>query len=147
MKIVKASFNERTIVDGCLFQKARLTVRLAPDAMKLFDKNREQLRESFGVMRIDWCRFVPSPSGAGKESHIAHSVATFETEYEITLIGTAEMEPIAQNLLNWISTVGRLTETSPVPVAKVELMSIYPEQRNPRSIYPNPIIGIGSSIV
>lgn len=132
MKIVKQSLRERAILDGSLYTKARLTLRLAPDAMKLFTSNRERLRDSFGLLRLDWMRFVDDPDSRSKKALCEYTVANFDTEYELTLLGSGEMDQPAASILNWLSAVSRLTAAEQPPMPTVNLNLVHPHPHNPR---------------
>jgi hypothetical protein len=128
MKIISKALHERQIYSGYLLQKARLTLLLAPDAMKQLDASREHLRETFGLTRLEWVRFndlgMLGGSGPGDLAQpIDHIIGDRESKYEITLLGNADLSEAAEGLLTWISAVARLKESNaPDPKSKVTLM-------------------------
>lgn len=146
MKIESTSFNEREIMDGCLFQRGRIRISLAPDAMRRFVRQLDDLRETFKVRRLSWCRF--ERTGRNKldgspEYKLKLDVADTEAEYEITLIGNGDMTIPGEQLTTWLATVGRLADATPRQAIKIEplvdLFSIFPHSENERSF----IIGGG----
>lgn len=155
MKVTAQHLNERKIVAGTLYSKARITVDLSPNAMRLFDEQREEPRDTFGLLRLEWIRFDREWDTLGNNGfgsiEATHDIAKSIANYEITLIGNGPLEEKAAKFLDWLCMTARLSESvEPPAVQRIVLVSppIFYDSTIERAKRKelNPIIGIGNII-
>lgn len=109
MKITGKHFNERSIVGGTLYQRARFSAVVTSTAMQQFDRQRDELLTTFGFTSLVWVRWEKVGLSTDKPEYAAHyDVIKGETEYEFSMLGHGDLTERAEALLTWLSAVGRI---------------------------------------